>query len=421
MTRLTLVAFAALIAACGQTSEGAGRTGTGGTGGTVGAGGSGGTSGTGGTVEPPPPPPQAVDQTCRDWCANEAEGASCHQGSFDSIQPCYESCLATYQQEAARECEDEWIATKNCQLDLECADLFGDCDSNQNAHSECVTRAYNREYCASNCPDLDPNACDRETCDGHRYCESACPTLDRSECIEQYTSTRQCDHEEAVVQCRGYCTQQDLSQCVDQWLSTGQCEFNNGSAACAALCPAPRGSVCGRYWEKYEECPSTSIGACSAMCLGDCVIEGVDPGQGFDQCVSSCQQQQPNEDHCENEAIDLYDCLETNSCATAQTVCGDESAALSDCLAGMCGVLCGGQCVIDVPSPTGGGPLTIDPGQGFDPCLSSCFQQFPDQNHSISVAEDFNDCLQMNGCASQTTTCGSLADRVNLLLTVPFD
>ena len=42
-------------------------------------------------------------------------------------------------------------------------------------------------------------------------------------------------------------------------------------------------------------------------------------------------------------------------------------------------------------------------------------------HHSISVAEDLNECLQMNGCAAQTTTCATTAEMVNLLLTVPFD
>lgn len=414
-----LLACLALLMACGETSGGTDRGGMGGSGGMVAAGGSGGTAGTGGSVEPPPPP-QDVDQTCRDWCANDAQGASCHQGPFDSVQPCYEGCLSTYQQEVDRQCEDQWIAIKDCQLDLDCADLFGDCDSNQNAHSECATAAFNREYCESNCPNLDLNGCDRQTCDAHNYCQSDCPTMDETECREQYINQRQCDHEDAIVQCGNYCTQQDLSQCVDQWLSTGRCEFDSGSAACAAVCSSG-GPTCGRYWDKYEACPSSSTGACAAICTGDCSIDGVDPAQGFDQCVSSCQQEQPNEDRCENEALAVYDCLQADGCGASETTCGGAVAALSDCLAGMCGVLCVGQCVLDVPSPTGGDPLTIDPGQGFEACLSSCLQQFPDQNDGISAAEDLNSCLQTNGCDALTTTCSAPADTVNLLLTVPFD
>ncbi len=421
MRKLALILFAGLMVACGATGAPDGRSVDGGTGGTAGTGGSGATGGTGGTVEPPPP--QAVDETCRDWCANEAEGGSCHEGPFESVQPCYEGCLATYQVEAGRECGDQWIAIKRCQLDLECADLFGDCDSSENAHSECVIRAFDREYCASNCPTLDPNECDRATCQGHIYCEGDCPTMDRDQCIEQHISAGQCDDQEAVAQCRQYCTQQDLSQCVDQWRSTGRCEFDHGYAACNALCPDSGGWVCATYWEKYEECPSSSgSGACYPICLGDCVIEGVDPSQGLNQCVSTCQQQKLNEDHCTQEGIELYDCLQANTCASAQTAtCGGQATALSDCLSGMCGVLCSGACVLSVPSVTGGGPATIDPGVGFDPCLSSCLQDFPSQNHTIGVAENLNQCLETNGCAAQTTTCADAADTVNLLLTVPFD
>jgi len=87
----------------------------------------------------------------------------------------------------------------------------------------------------------------------------------------------------------------------------------------------------------------------------------------------------------------------------------------------MCGVLCGGQCVLDVPSIVGGNPLTIDPGQGFEPCVSSCLQEFPYTYRGISAAEELNDCLQTNGCDALTTTCGTLADTVNRLLTIPFD
>jgi hypothetical protein len=60
--------------------------------------------------------------------------------------------LETYQQEVERQCGDEWIAIKGCQLDLECADLFGDCDSIEDVFSECVEatgnpRSRNLVYC----------------------------------------------------------------------------------------------------------------------------------------------------------------------------------------------------------------------------------------------------------------------------------
>ena len=256
MKELSLVLVLALmLCACSETGTSDGRLGSGGVGGT------GGTSGMGGTVEPPPPP-QAVDETCRDWCANEGEGASCHEGPFESVQPCYESCLATYQQEVGRQCGDEWIAIKNCQLDLGCADLFGDCDSTENAYSECVTRASDREYCAGNCPDLDPNECDTAKCQANQYCESACPTLDRNQCIEQRISVDMCEHHEAVSQCRQYCAGQDLNECVSQWLADGRCEFNDGFGACISFCEpiGSASSVCADYWEQNGECPPPGTG-----------------------------------------------------------------------------------------------------------------------------------------------------------------
>jgi hypothetical protein len=96
--------------------------------------GAGGPGGSGGTA----PPPANVDQTCRDWCANEPEGLSCHQGAAGSVQGCYEDCLRDYQSEAERQCGDEWIAIKDCQVDLECEDLFGDCEPAEAAYDQCV-------------------------------------------------------------------------------------------------------------------------------------------------------------------------------------------------------------------------------------------------------------------------------------------
>jgi hypothetical protein len=122
MTKLAAVlfAFAVMASGCGDTS-----TGSGGSGGVAGAGGNGGS----------PPPPPAVDQTCRDWCANEPEGFSCYQGSPETVQGCYEACLSDYQSEVVRRCGEEWIAIKDCELDLDCEDLFGDCEPIEDAFS----------------------------------------------------------------------------------------------------------------------------------------------------------------------------------------------------------------------------------------------------------------------------------------------
>lgn len=247
MTRCTTCfAVLALLLAlgCGETA-----TGTGGTAG------SGGTAGTGGA---PPPPPPTVDQTCRDWCANEPEGFSCHQGSVESVQDCYENCLRDYQSEAERQCGDEWIALKDCQLDLDCEDLFGDCDSTKGAYDECVQTANNRAFCETNCPELDIIRCEQEAmlCPAHQFCEATCPTQDPVQCVAQYMETGTCEYREATDSCREYCAAQILSECVDEWIATGMCQFDDGAAACRALCPNYRPeSYCAEYWEENGVCP----------------------------------------------------------------------------------------------------------------------------------------------------------------------
>ena len=119
-----------------------------------------GTGGTGGNS----PPPASVDQTCRDWCANEPGAFSCYQGPPESVQSCYQGCLDDYQeQEAQYECGDEWIAIKDCQLELDCEDLFGDCDALEEMLGECQQLASNRDYCETNCPDIDIAQCEQDT------------------------------------------------------------------------------------------------------------------------------------------------------------------------------------------------------------------------------------------------------------------
>jgi len=186
---VVLFAFAVMTSGCSEPGTG----GTGGAGGTAGSGGSGGSGG-----DPPPPPPPAVDQTCRDWCANEPAGFSCHQGPPESVQDCYEGCLVDYQSEAERQCADEWIAIKDCQVDQECEDLFGECDSIEASLDGCHQLADNREYCETNCPELDTVECQQDTAEcqmlvsAKDYCATNCPTQDRQECVEQYLATGSC-------------------------------------------------------------------------------------------------------------------------------------------------------------------------------------------------------------------------------------
>ncbi len=181
-----LFAFAVIATGCSEPGSGDGGSGTGGRGGSGGS--------------PLPPPPQAVDQTCRDWCANEPVGPSCHQGPFESVKPCYEQCLRDYQNaEADYKCGDDWIAIKDCQVDLDCEDLFGDCAPVEDEFDDCVRLANNRAFCEANCPEFDPQQCSQDTSECQAYlnadqlCASRCPLRDRALCIQEVLTTGTCD------------------------------------------------------------------------------------------------------------------------------------------------------------------------------------------------------------------------------------
>ena len=156
MKRLVLIFIAVLTAACGSSPDGGGRSGTGGT---AGAGGS------GGAFEIP----TGVDGTCRSYCANEPAGMSCGMNGTapelsggDTVQQCYENCLDHYERQASltSRCEDEWIAILDCYIDLDCNDLFGDCDAAVQAYTECnpgEPRRRNLVYCEN--PDVAAPSC----------------------------------------------------------------------------------------------------------------------------------------------------------------------------------------------------------------------------------------------------------------------
>jgi hypothetical protein len=235
--------FAVGVWACGDTGTSDGRSGDGGSGGT-------------------PPPPANIDQACRAWCANEPEGLSCHQGPAGSVQGCYEDCLRDYQNEAERQCGEEWIAIKDCQLDLDCEDLFGDCDSVEDAHDECFQRAANRDYCEANCPEFDLGQCEQDTTEcsefalANSYCASNCPTQGREQCIEEYSSTGTCDRVE--VSCGELCGWPD---------------------ECFAQLGAPlEGADCVQTCEAQAELVGIAcISAISSTieCLGTCDVESL--------------------------------------------------------------------------------------------------------------------------------------------------
>jgi hypothetical protein len=109
---------------------------------------------------------QLTDLTCRDWCVNEPQGSSCHQGPPESVEDCHEDCLQGYRKEEEQSgCGDAWIRIKICQLDFECEDPSGECDW----HEEVL-----------------------DSCRANSYCQANCPTQDRQECIEQYLATGLC-------------------------------------------------------------------------------------------------------------------------------------------------------------------------------------------------------------------------------------
>ena len=182
MNRIILLACLALIIACGETSDGSGRTGIGGNDGTGGSSGMAGTGGTGGEFVTP----ANIDRMCRDFCANADGGEDCgpvNCGRFFScssssdIQGCYESCQDDYQRHVEGQdafgtcragwecfdyparCPEEWLARLTCVLDdFECNDLFGDCDSLTDTLSECYAatsqeeRTQRVQWCEESCP-----------------------------------------------------------------------------------------------------------------------------------------------------------------------------------------------------------------------------------------------------------------------------
>lgn len=199
------------------------------------------------------------DQACREWCANEPENFSCFQGSIAAVADCYRNCGATHQYEAERLCDEEWLAILNCEIDLDCYDLFGDCDPQRLVYRDCVQRGDARVWCETNCPDFDLAECvaDSSECSALRFCESACPTQDQEECLAERVNLGTCSTADATSNCRQYCRTQDLGECVDEWLSTGQCDFDTTDSICRFVCPdvgLPFG-YCVDYYDNYGRCP----------------------------------------------------------------------------------------------------------------------------------------------------------------------
>jgi hypothetical protein len=240
---LVAVACVVLFMGCGETG---GMSATGGTAGTGGAGGEGGAGS------------RTLDQTCRDWCANEPGGVSCHQGPVGTVADCYRDCLDEYEIMVSALCGDEFHALMDCHLEFECNDLFGDCALVVDGVSECAERALNREYCQTHCPEMNLDTCsdDPSLCSAQGYCRLQCPTQNFDECVAQYLETGTCAHAEAIETCTERCSQQELGACVDQWLLEGTCDFDDSSA----LCGAGRTIDTGGF--------STAVGTVSCDALG---------------------------------------------------------------------------------------------------------------------------------------------------------
>lgn len=282
-----LVWISVLALGCGDDG-----TGSGGTGGSAGTGGSssiGGSGGTGGTASVP----QSVDQTCRDWCANEPEGASCHLGPFESIKPCYEGCLFEYQrQEADGGCGDEWIAIMDCQLELACEDPFGDCDPAAEDLSQCHRLAANRSYCEANCPDLEIETCQDDTseCQAIVYCDSTCPSLALEVCLQDPIECGRIGRNRTY--CQTNCPSFDLATCEQDPSECQQLVANR--TYCIEHCPSLDISACEQDTSECEQlvaaasycelnCPLQLRQDCIDQYLstGDCDSSGSDGVYGF--------------------------------------------------------------------------------------------------------------------------------------------
>ncbi len=77
--------------------------------------------------------------------------------------------------------------------------------------------------------------------------------------------------------------------------------------------------------------PSNST--CEAICSSSCVLSGVDPDLGFDQCVAGCAP--AFDDSCGAEADTFLACMEANNCDPDSTQCQNEAIAWGACLSGV--------------------------------------------------------------------------------------
>ncbi|MBW1875857.1 MAG: hypothetical protein JRG67_02325 [Deltaproteobacteria bacterium] len=77
--------------------------------------------------------------------------------------------------------------------------------------------------------------------------------------------------------------------------------------------------------------PSSST--CEAICSSTCVLMGVDPGTGFDECAMQCGF--VFTDDCGPEADAFLACMAANDCDPEASACQNEGVAWGTCLSGI--------------------------------------------------------------------------------------
>ena len=77
---------------------------------------------------------------------------------------------------------------------------------------------------------------------------------------------------------------------------------------------------------------SNPSNTCEAFCGSSCVIEGIDPGEDFDNCLSACGI--VFDDECGSQAQAFVDCYESVDCDdnAAESQCQSQAISWGQCL-----------------------------------------------------------------------------------------
>ena len=146
LNRVSLLSVVVLFASMGCSSGGPdGAGGDGGAGASAGAGGTAGAGGVGGAGVVT----RGAMETCQTWCRNETNGPSCcFEVQFpppfdffdesDCRRDCYDICEETVAEMA---CLEEYVAVRECQIQLACDDFFDECQALDGRLVGCPLRA----------------------------------------------------------------------------------------------------------------------------------------------------------------------------------------------------------------------------------------------------------------------------------------